>query len=169
MRNWYDSINFEWPGQWGDHLKYIAKITHKSCQESFKLTVYSRWPLNKGDRVKASLTVNVIRLDRFWSLHTSFFQFMQNTDIICVIFDINTVELVQSDILCYPSNIYGSKVFLLTNIKPEYSDILYKPTHFPGPFVCWIRHCTCITWVCSTWKIKHFILTLSMLYGVPSG
>ena len=35
--------------------------------------------------------------------------------------------------------IYGPKVFLLTKIKPEYSDILYNTTHFPGPFVCRIR------------------------------
>ena len=41
-----------------------------------------------------------------------------------------------SDIL---SQKYGLKVFLLTKIKPEYSDILYNPTHFPGPLVCRIR------------------------------
>ena len=35
--------------------------------------------------------------------------------------------------------IYGPKVFLLTKIKPEYSDILYNPTHFPGPLQCRIR------------------------------
>ena len=34
---------------------------------------------------------------------------------------------------------YGPKVFLLTKIKPEYSNILYNPTHFPGPLVCRIR------------------------------
>ena len=28
-------------------------------------------------------------------------------------------------------NIYGPKVFLLTKIKPEYSDILYNPDTFP--------------------------------------
>ena len=33
----------------------------------------------------------------------------------------------------------GSKEFLLTKIKPEYSDILYNPTHFPGPLVCRIK------------------------------
>jgi hypothetical protein len=37
--------------------------------------------------------------------------------------------------LWHPTKIYGPKVFLLTNIKPEYSDILYNPTYFPGPFV----------------------------------
>jgi hypothetical protein len=31
--------------------------------------------------------------------------------------------------------IYGPKVFLLTKIKPEFSNILYNPTHLPGPFV----------------------------------
>ena len=38
---------------------------------------------------------------------------------------------------------YGPKVVLLTNIKPEYSDILYNPTHFPGPLVCRIRQVLC--------------------------
>ena len=28
---------------------------------------------------------------------------------------------------------------MLTKIKPEYSNILYNPTHFPGPLVCRIR------------------------------
>jgi hypothetical protein len=39
-----------------------------------------------------------------------------------------TVKLVQSDILLHPTKIYGPKVFLLTKIKPEFSDILYNPT-----------------------------------------
>ena len=41
-----------------------------------------------------------------------------------------------SDILWRLTKIYGPKVhvFLLTKIKPEYSDILYNPTHFPGPW-----------------------------------
>jgi hypothetical protein len=47
-----------------------------------------------------------------------------------------TVKLVQSDILWHLTKIYVPKVFLLTKIKPEYSDILYNPTHFPGPLVC---------------------------------
>jgi hypothetical protein len=34
---------------------------------------------------------------------------------------------------------FDPKVFLLTKIKPEYSDILYNLTHFPGPLVCQIR------------------------------
>ena len=47
----------------------------------------------------------------------------------------NTVELVKSDtqVLWHPTKIYGPKVFLLTKIKPEYSDILCNPTHFPDP------------------------------------
>jgi hypothetical protein len=54
----------------------------------------------------------------------------------------NTVELVKSDtqVLWHPTKIYGPKVFLLTKLKPEYSDILYNPTHTPDPFVCRIRH-----------------------------
>ena len=47
-----------------------------------------------------------------------------------------TVELVQSNtwVFRHPvisKNIYGPKVFLLTKIKPEYSDILYNPDTFP--------------------------------------
>jgi hypothetical protein len=38
------------------------------------------------------------------------------------------------------TKIYGPKVFLFTKVKPEYSDILYNPTYFPGPLVCRIRH-----------------------------
>jgi hypothetical protein len=29
--------------------------------------------------------------------------------------------------------------YLLTKIKHENSDIMYNPTHLPGPLVCWIR------------------------------
>ena len=43
------------------------------------------------------------------------------------------------NILWHPTKIYGPKVFLLSKIKPEYSDILYNPTHFLGPLVCPIR------------------------------
>jgi hypothetical protein len=32
------------------------------------------------------------------------------------------------NILWHPTNIYGLKVFLLTKVKPEYSDILHNPT-----------------------------------------
>ena len=49
------------------------------------------------------------------------------------------MELVQSDTLWHPTKIYGPEVFLLAKIKPEYSDILYNPTHFPRPLVCQIR------------------------------
>jgi hypothetical protein len=38
-----------------------------------------------------------------------------------------------SNILWHPTKIYGPKVFLLTKIKPDYSDILYNQTYFPGP------------------------------------
>jgi hypothetical protein len=44
-----------------------------------------------------------------------------------------------SDILWLSTKIYASKVFLLTKIKPEYSDILYNTTYFPGPLVWLIR------------------------------
>ena len=44
-------------------------------------------------------------------------------------------------ILSFPTSdkVYGPKVFLLTKIKSEYSDILCSPTHLPGPLVCRIR------------------------------
>ena len=41
--------------------------------------------------------------------------------------------------LNFPTRIYGPIVFLLTEIKPEYSDMLYNPIHFTGSLVCWIR------------------------------
>jgi hypothetical protein len=54
---------------------------------------------------------------------------------------VNTVSLVQSDtwVFRHPvtsnTTIYGPKVFLLTKIKPENSNILYTPTHFTGSLV----------------------------------
>ena len=58
--------------------------------------------------------------------------------------NIHTPEF--SNIAGHPTKkISNPKVFLLTKIKPEFSDILYNPTHFPGPLVCRIRqvplHC----------------------------
>ena len=44
-----------------------------------------------------------------------------------------------SNIQWHPTKIYGPKVFLLTKIKLEYSDILYNPTHFPRPMVWRIK------------------------------
>ena len=43
------------------------------------------------------------------------------------------------DIPWHPTKMYGPKVFLLIKIRPEYSDILYNQTHFPGLLVCQIR------------------------------
>jgi hypothetical protein len=43
------------------------------------------------------------------------------------------------------------KVFLLTKIKPEYSDILYNLTHFPGSLVCPIRQ---VPTSCTIWHIS---------------
>jgi uncharacterized membrane protein len=52
-----------------------------------------------------------------------------------------TVLLVQSDtwVFRHATKIDGPNVFLLTNVKLEYSNILYNPTHFHGPLVCRIR------------------------------
>ena len=41
--------------------------------------------------------------------------------------------------LNFPTRMYGPIVFLLTEIKPECSDMLYNPTHFSGSLVYWIR------------------------------
>ena len=54
-----------------------------------------------------------------------------------------TVELAQSYtwVFWHPvtsRKIYGPKVFLLTKIKSEYSNILYNRTHFPGPMMYYI-------------------------------
>ena len=47
-----------------------------------------------------------------------------------------------SDILWRPTKIYCPKVFLLTKIEREYSNILFNQTHFPGPLVCLITGST---------------------------
>jgi hypothetical protein len=54
---------------------------------------------------------------------------------------ISSTKISEQKILMWflSHNIPKPKVFLWTKIKPEYSDILYNPTHFSGPFVCWIR------------------------------
>jgi hypothetical protein len=39
------------------------------------------------------------------------------------------------DILWHPTKNYCRKVFLLTKITPEYSEILCNPTHYPAPLV----------------------------------
>jgi len=41
-------------------------------------------------------------------------------------------------IVTYDKNLWSQSI-LLTKIKPEYSDILYNTTHFPGHLVCQIR------------------------------
>ena len=41
--------------------------------------------------------------------------------------------------LWHPTKIDGPKVFLLTKIKPEHSDILYILTHFTVPLVGQIK------------------------------
>ena len=57
-----------------------------------------------------------------------------------------------SDIMWHPTKMYGLKVFLLTTIKSEYSDILYNLTHFPGLLVCRIRQ------VLTSSTIRHISL-----------
>ena len=51
---------------------------------------------------------------------------------------------------------YGLKVSLLTKIKPENSDMLYNPTHFPGPLVCWIRQVLLYMYMKSTYNSYKF-------------
>ena len=78
------------------------------------------------------------------------------------------MELVQSDtsVFRHPvtsDKIYGHKVFLLTKVKPEYSDILYNLTHFPGPLqlVCqFIQIPLCMIQL-SVMKIRGIYWTLT--------
>ena len=56
------------------------------------------------------------------------------------------------DIPWHPTKMYGPKVFLLIKIRPEYSDILYNQTHFPGLLVCQIRQ------VLTSCTIRHISL-----------
>jgi hypothetical protein len=69
-----------------------------------------------------------------------FKKFFQNVHGILVC----TMELVQSDIWVFWHPVTSDKkvdlwLQSISVIKPEYSDILYNPTHFFGPFVCRIR------------------------------
>jgi hypothetical protein len=56
------------------------------------------------------------------------------------------------DILCHLTKIYGPKLFLLSKIKLEYSNILYNTTHFPGPLVCRIRQVFCTYFIHLVYK-----------------
>ena len=73
------------------------------------------------------------------------------------------------------TKIYGPKVFLLIKIKPEYSDILYNPTHFPGPLECrirqvltscTIRHISLVPWCVGLdrFHCSYFLSTSDSLY-----
>ena len=56
-----------------------------------------------------------------------------------------------SDFLWHPTKIYGPKVFLLIEIKPQYSNIRYNLKYFPGPLVCRIRQ---VLTSCTIWNIS---------------
>jgi hypothetical protein len=70
-----------------------------------------------------------------------------------------------------PTKNYVPKAFLLTKIKPEYSDILYNLVHFPGPMVFHIDGFHCINkymqycWIACRisfcWKCNGFFFSLS--------
>jgi hypothetical protein len=85
------------------------------------------------------------------------------------------MELVQSDTFVFqhpvsPANIYGPKVFLLTKIKPEYSNILYNPTHIPDTLVCRIGQVLLYlfhTFVC--WIVRQYKSHYSNLRVTTSG
>ena len=54
------------------------------------------------------------------------------------------MELVQSETWVFRHPVTSDKKLWSQSIsvyknQSEYSDILYNPTHFPGPFMCWIR------------------------------
>ena len=66
-----------------------------------------------------------------------------------------------------PAKIYGPKVFLLSKIKPEYSNILHNPTHIPDPLVCRIGQLllylvyTFVCWIVRQYKSLHSILSVN--------
>ena len=69
-----------------------------------------------------------------------------------------------SDILWYPTKMYGAKVFLLTKIKPEYSDSLYNPTHFPWCVRLDRFHCISTVLIdCLLFNVKWTIIPLYWL------
>ena len=55
---------------------------------------------------------------------------------------------------CDIRQFYGPKVFMLTKIKPEYSDILYHPTHSLVPWCVGLDrfHCICLN------ELKFYLL-----------
>jgi hypothetical protein len=54
----------------------------------------------------------------------------------------------------------------ISKIKPEYSDILYIPTHFPGPCVCRTGSCTVYIWVYmwSPLLSSHLYLKVTLVF-----
>ena len=73
------------------------------------------------------------------------------------------------NMLGHPRKSDVPKVFLLTKSKPEYSDILYNPTHFHGSLVCRIRQVplhylilkSVVSW--PTMSYLEIVLTLKFL------
>ena len=127
---------------WGDLIVMSKNIQKSSlCQNKILRSIFSF--KSKQSDVSVILFLVLLWICLKLSLNNSveveYYQML-----VVLILDY-TVELVQSDtwvfpdILWHPTKIYGPKVFLLTKIKPEYSAILYNPTHFPGPLVCRIR------------------------------
>jgi len=51
---------------------------------------------------------------------------------------------------------------MLTKIKPGYSDILYNPTHFPGPLVRLIRQFP--LYMCVRGTDSHSVIFLFLFY-----
>jgi len=76
---------------------------------------------------------------------------------ICLLLQLNLCNPITefSEFLLHPTRIYGPKVFLLTEIKPEYSDMLYNTTHFSGSLVCWIRKTTLYIYRERPYQRKH--------------
>jgi hypothetical protein len=76
-----------------------------------------------------------------------------------------TMELVQSDtwIFRHPMThvkYLWPKEFLLTNIKPEYFNILYNPTHFPGLLICRIRQVPLYFQLCAGFYVMFLYVNL---------
>jgi hypothetical protein len=80
---------------------------------------------------------------------------------------------------CDIRQFYGPKVFMLTKIKPEYSDILYHPTHSLVPWYVGLDrfHCICLNelkfyllpefWAENYWNISHLFRSLMNKWFCP--
>ena len=107
---WFSIINILWKCYLFS-LRYSLKIAHLMLNNNHSLTDH-RIYINRG-----GIYTELVRTGYMKKI----FQLLKH------------VHPVTSN-----KNLWSQSI-LLTKIMPEYSDILYNTTHFPGPLVCQIK------------------------------